>query len=199
MREFIVRARKAPVDADRFLAAVGSGAHVEYLAQMMVNALFIAKGHRRDTTLTLVLEDSADYSRALIMQGSSLGSLSGMNESALLGSCATALRAGRMLGKEASLVCDDGVIVKAISFEHLVKEKAVHQEVYMLDVNGVDIRDTCISDNAVFLLTDHIPMPKKTFSSLARQGVMKMSLGPVMLHASQCISVIHNELDRLGC
>ncbi|MCH8257592.1 MAG: tRNA (pseudouridine(54)-N(1))-methyltransferase TrmY [Proteobacteria bacterium] len=199
MREFIVRARKAPVDADKFLAAVGSGAHVEYLAQMIVNALFIAKGHRRDTTLTLVLEDSADYSRALIMQGSSLGSLYGMNESALLNTCATALRAGRRLGKETSLVCDDGIVVTAISFEHLVKEKALHQEVYMLDVKGVDIRDTFISDNAVFLLTDHIPMPKKTFNSLARQGVMKLSLGPVMLHASQCISVIHNELDRLGC
>ena len=127
MREFIVRARKAPVDADKFLAAVGSGAHVEYLAQMIVNALFIAKGHRRDTTLTLVLEDSADYSRALIMQGSSLGSLSGMNESALLNTCATALRAGRRLGKETSLVCDDGIVVTAISFEHLVKEKALHQ------------------------------------------------------------------------
>ena len=199
MREFIVRARKAPVDADKFLAAVGSGAHVEYLAQMIVNALFIAKGHRRDTTLTLVLEDSADYSRALIMQGSSLGSLSGMNESALLNTCATALRAGRTLGKETSLVCDDGIVVTAISFEHLVKEKALHQEVYMLDVKGVDIRDTSFSDNAVFLLTDHIPMPKKTFNSLARQGVMKLSVGPVMLHASQCISVIHNELDRLGC
>ena len=69
----------------------------------------------------------------------------------------------------------------------------------MLDAKGVDIRDPLISDNAVFLLTDHTPMPKKTFNSLARQGVMKLSLGPVMLHASQCISVIHNELDRLGC
>ena len=133
------------------------------------------------------------------MQGNSLGSLSGMNESALLNTCATALRAGKSLQKEASVICDDGIIVKAISFEHLVKEKALHQEVYMLDRKGSDIRETSISDNAVFLLTDHIPMPKKTFNSLTRQGVMKLSLGPTMLHASQCISVIHNELDRLGC
>jgi len=199
MREFIVRARKVPVDADRFLASVGSVAHVEYLAHIIINALFISKGHREDTSLTLVLEDSADFSRALTMQGNSLGSLSGMNEGALLNTCATALRAGKSLQKEASVICDDGIIVKAISFEHLVKEKALQQEVYILDRKGDDIRETGVFGSPVFLLTDHIPMPKKTFNSLTRQGVMKLSLGPTMLHASQCISVIHNELDRLGC
>ena len=199
MREFIVRARKAPVDADRFLASVGSGAHVEYLAHIIVNALFISKSHREDTSLTLVLEDSADFSRALTMQGNSLGSLSGMNEGALLNTCATALGVAKSLQKEASVICDDGIIVKAISFEHLVREKAASRVVYMLDRKGDDIRETGVSANPVFLLTDHIPMPKKTFNSLTRQGVMKLSLGPTMLHASQCISVIHNELDRLGC
>jgi tRNA (pseudouridine54-N1)-methyltransferase len=68
----------------------------------------------------------------------------------------------------------------------------------MLDRKGDDIRQTAMPADPVFLLTDHIPMPKKTFKSLARQGVEKLSLGPVMLHASQCISIIHNELDRQG-
>ena len=50
--------------------------------------------------------------------------------------------------------------------------------------------------DAVFLLTDHIPMPRKTFKSMQRQGVSRIALGPVMLQASQCISIIQNELDR---
>ena len=198
MREFIVRARKAPVDAGRFLASVGSGAHVEYFAQMIVNALFISKGHREDTTLTLVLEDSADYSRALTMQGSTLGDLSGMDEGSMLATCARALQAGSSLEKEASLVCENGIVVQAISFEHMVKEKALTRPVYLLDRKGLDIRGDGEFLDPVFLLTDHIPMPRKTFRSLARQGVQKLSLGPTMLHASQCMTVIHNELDRLA-
>lgn len=196
LREFIVRARKAPVDPDRFMRAVGTGAHVEYLAHMVVNALFISKGHRHNTLLTLVLEDSPDFSRAISMSGDSLGDLQGLNEEAILRACSLSLKAGVGLAKEASVNCENGMIVTAISFEHLVKYKAVQRQVYMLDRKGTDIRDTVIENDAVFLLTDHIPMPKKTFNSLARQGVEKLSLGPVMLHASQCISVIHNELDR---
>lgn len=197
MREFIIRARKAPVDAGRFLGSVGKGAHVEFLAQIMINALFISKGHREDTCLTLVLEDSPDFSRAITIAGNTFGSLPGLNEDALLHTCASALRAAENLGKEQSIVCDNGIIVRTISFERLVKEKTETCPVYMLDRKGTDIRQTAIPTDPVFLLTDHIPMPKKTFKSLARQGVQKLSLGPVMLHASQCISVIHNELDRL--
>ena len=35
MREFLIRARKAPVDPERFLCNVGEKSHVEYLAQVM--------------------------------------------------------------------------------------------------------------------------------------------------------------------
>lgn len=196
VREFIIRARKAPVDAEKFLRSVGKGAHVEYLAQMMINALFISRGHRENTVLTLVMEDSPDFSRAVTIAGDTLGSLQGMNEDALLQTCAAVLRAGKELGKEQSTVCDNGISVTAISFERLVREKAQNRSVYLLDRKGSDIRDTVVAQDSVFLLTDHIPMPKKTFNSLARQGVLKLSLGPVMLHASQCITLIHNELDR---
>jgi len=196
VREFIIRARKAPVDAGKFLDSVGRGAHVEYLAQIILNSLFISRGHREDTVLTLVLEDSPDFSRAITMAGNTLGSLQGMNEDALLQTCASALRAAKGLGKEQSVTCDNGIEVRTISFERLVKEKAAINSVYMLDRKGTDIRETTIVADPVFLLTDHIPMPRKTFKSLARLGVEKLSLGPVMLHASQCISVIHNELDR---
>ena len=196
MREFIIRARKAPVDAGKFLDSVGAGAHVEFLAQIMINALFISKGHRENTSLTLVLEDSPDFSRAITIAGNSFGSLPGMNEDALLQTCASALRAAENLGKEQSIACDNGIIVRTISFERLVKEKSETCPVYMLDRKGDDIREAVLPADPVFLLTDHIPMPKKTFKSLARQGVKKLSLGPVMLHASQCISIIHNELDR---
>lgn len=162
---------------------------------MIVNALMISKGHRTDTRLHLVLESSSDFSRTLIFDGSTLGNLQGAHEGALLSACADALRASQKLGKDKVVTADNGIQVRTVSFEQLVKER-LDGPVFMLDRKGVDIREQTLAEDVVFLLTDHVPMPKKAFNSLKRQGVMNLSLGPVVLHASQCISVIHNELDR---
>ena len=196
MPEFIVRARAASTDPAAFLASVGTGAHVEYLAHMMTNALMVSKGHREDTTLHLVLEDSEDFSRCISLQGDRFGDLGGTTEAALLNVIKIALQYGQGLAKEASVLTPAGVKVTAISFEHLVKGRVAEGPVYMLDPKGEDIREAQVPVNAVFLLTDHVPMPKKTFKSMQRQGVTKLSLGPLMLHASQCITLIQNELDR---
>ncbi len=199
MREFIIRARKAPVDPHRFMAGVGREPHVEYLAQMVVNGLFVSKGHRENTVLTLVLENSPDYSRSLNLDGRVLGSLDGLDEQTLLETLADALACGRGLGREASIVADNGIGVRTISFEHLVKEKAMEaRPLYLLDRKGTDIREVDLADDPVFVMTDHVPMPKKTFKSLARLGARGVSVGPIMLYTAQCLVLVHNELDRRG-
>ena len=194
MREFLIRARKAPVDPDRFLRNVGENSHVEYLAQVMQHALLVSQGHRADTRLTLVLENSADFSRAITIDGANLGSLAGWDEGALVDFIASVLGRGRSLGKgqEASYI--DGVTISATSFEYLIRN---HERVLaVLDPKGNDIRAEPALDDVVFVMTDHIPMPRNTLKYMRRLGARPVSLGPVMLHASQCISVIHNELDR---
>ena len=39
-------------------------------------------------------------------------------------------------------------------------------------------------------------MPKKILPSLERLGARKLSLGGTMLFASQCVVLIHHELDQ---
>ena len=39
-------------------------------------------------------------------------------------------------------------------------------------------------------------MPKKVLPSLERMGARMLSLGPTMLFASQCVVLIHHELDQ---
>ncbi len=206
MREFIVRARHAPVDADRFRQAIGSDAHVEYLSQVVVNALLISKGHRPDTRLTLVLEDSDDFSRAVCLDGGSLGSLPGWHESAIVDVLCEALVAGRRLHKEERITVADGISIAAISFEHLVRSmsgvktpeqgESAASRLFILDRKGEDIRASRLPDDPVFVMTDHIPMPRKTLAYLYRLGAHRLSLGPIMLQTSQCVTVLHNELDR---
>ena len=196
MAEYIIRARKAPTDASRFLGLPGSEAHVEYLAQIVVNSLFVSKGHRSDTRLTLVLEDAKDFSKAISLAGDTLGSLHQLTEAGILGQIAECLRLSSNLQKEESLILENGIKIQAISFEHIVKNRLESHAVYLLDKKAEDVRCVSLEDDAVFLLTDHIPMPRKTFKSLHRQGVKKISLGPLMLHASQCVVLIQNEYDR---
>tara|TARA_E500000331_G_scaffold356286_1_gene414112 strand:- start:4346 stop:4936 length:591 start_codon:yes stop_codon:yes gene_type:complete len=194
MREFLIRARKAPVDPDRFLRNVGENSHVEYLAQVMQHGLLVSKGHRADTRLTLVLENSADFSRAITIDGGNLGSLAGWDEAALVEFIAHALGRGKRLGKGQEVSFIDGVTISATSFEYLIRN---HERVLaVLDPKGDDIRTEPALDDVVFVMTDQIPMPRNTLKYMRRLGARPVSLGPVMLHASQCISVIHNELDR---
>jgi tRNA (pseudouridine54-N1)-methyltransferase len=39
-------------------------------------------------------------------------------------------------------------------------------------------------------------MPTKTLGSLERLGARKFTLGSKMLFASQCVVLVHHELDR---
>jgi tRNA (pseudouridine54-N1)-methyltransferase len=194
--EFIVRARAAPVVADRFLEAIGTGVGVEYLADIVRHAIFVSQGHREDTKVTLVLEKSQLFSRVVELDGSILGSLPDLHEKALLQVISDALRVAGNLEKNETVLDDRGIRITAMSFEQLVKSRAEEQVVYVLDTGGEDIRNEQIPEDAVFVMTDHTPMPKNTYKSMARQGVRKLSLGPLMLHAAQCVTIIHNELDR---
>ncbi len=199
MREFLIRARSAPVDPGRFRRSVGEGPHVEYLAQIIVSALLVSKGHRSDTRLSMVLEGSSDFSRTVTFDGAHLGSLPGWHESAMLEVLAGLLAGSRGLGKAERVEPISGVSVSAVSFEACVRDNGARDvPLYLLDRRGTDIRDVELPTNARFVLTDHIPMPKKTINYLRRLGAKPVSLGPTMLHAAQCVTLIHNELDRQG-
>ncbi len=197
MIEFLLRAHGAPTDPGRFLQSVGVDAHVEYLAQIVINALFISQTHRPDARLTIVCENSADYSRALTLSGDRIGSIGAVTEAGILELLADSLRQAQGLGKEMQVQTREGVLVQAISFERLVKARLAVGAVFLLDRKGQDIREANLPLNATFLMTDHVPMPRNLKKSLLRQGVIPVSLGPRMLHASQCVVLAQNEHDRL--
>ncbi|MEF1219429.1 tRNA (pseudouridine(54)-N(1))-methyltransferase TrmY, partial [Photobacterium damselae] len=71
-------------------------------------------------------------------------------------------------------------------------------QLFLLDKKGTNFREQELEGDLCFLLTDHIPMPKKTINSLKRLNTLPISLGPKMLFASQCIVLIQNELDIRG-
>src|SRR5207342_1446551 len=196
MRTFVLRARAAPTDSARLLAGVGQEAHTEILAHTLMNAIFVAQSHRPDVVVYLVLESTQDFSRTIRFDVNAMHELGGFDERALLGKVAKALDASRGLGKEETRPVESGVTVRTVSFERLVQELAEHHQLFVMDRKGAPIRDQAFDNNPCFLLTDHIPMPKNTFHTLDRLGTKEISLGSKMLFASQCVVLIHHELDQ---
>lgn len=195
-KAFVIRARAASTDAKIFVEGVGSDAHSEILAHVLMNAIFTAQSHRDDVTVYLVIESTPDFSRTLCFESSHLTNIGGFHESALIALIAKALQHSVGMNKEEWRSVADGLSVETISFERLVQRLAEDYTLYLLDKKGTDIREEPFEGNACFVLTDHIPMPKKSWNSLKRLGTQKVSLGPQMLFASQCIVLIHNEFDR---
>ena len=196
MRTFVLRARAAPTDSRKLLDSIGTEAHVEILAHALMNAVFVAQSHRADVTMYLVLESTADFSRTIRFDANAMHDIGGFDERALLGKVAKALDASRGMGKDETRPVEPGVTVRTSSFERLVQELATDHQLFVMDKKGTPMREQAFEGNPCFLLTDHIPMPKKTFHSLERLGARKISLGSKMLFASQCVVLIHYELDQ---
>jgi tRNA (pseudouridine54-N1)-methyltransferase len=196
MRTFVLRARAAPTDSQTLLASVGKDAHTEILAHTLMNAIFVAQSHRADVIVYLVLESTKDYSRTIRFEPDAMNDIGGFDERSLLAKVAKALDASRGMGKEEARPVESGVTVRTISFERLVQELADDHQLFVMDPKGTSIREQAFEGNPCFLLTDHIPMPKKIFPSLERMGAKKIALGSKMLFASQCVVLIHHELDQ---
>ena len=196
MRTFVLRARAAPTDSQSLLASVGKEAHTEILAHTLMNAVFVAQSHRPDVVVYLVLESTTDFSRTIRFEVNAMHEIGGFDERALLGKVAKALDASRGLGKEETRAVESGVTVQTLSFERLVQTLAEDHQLFLMDPKGTPMREQAFEGNPCFLLTDHIPMPKKIIPSLERLGAKKITLGKTMLFASQCVVLIHHELDQ---
>ncbi|MCU8490861.1 tRNA (pseudouridine(54)-N(1))-methyltransferase TrmY [Vibrio vulnificus] len=195
MRTFVLRARAAPTNSRALLEGVGNEAHTEILAHTLMNTMFVAQSHRQDVVVHLVLESTKDFSRTITIHSNEVSNVGGFHEANLLNIVVRALDASTGMGKEELRYVEPGVTVRTISFERLVQQLAEDHQLYMLEKKGEFVRDIKFATNPCFLLTDHIPMPKKTFNSLKRLGTQNISLGPKMLFASQCVTLIQNELD----
>ena len=196
MRTFVLRARAAPTDSQKLLASVGSEAHSEILAHTLMNAIFVAQSHREGVTVHLVLESSPDFSRAIRCDANAMQDVGGFHEQALLAKVAKALDTARGMGKDETRPVEAGITVRTVSFERLVAELAQDHRLFVMDRKGTPMREQAFEGSPCFLLTDHIPMPKNTLHGLERLGAKKISLGAKMLFASQCVVLIHHELDQ---
>ncbi len=196
MRVFVLRARKGPTSPAAVVKAMGYPDHFEVIAHSVVSALMISKHTRDDVVFHVVLEGSPVPPVTVTFNSASMGSLGGFDEATIAGVFRRILRPAADLAKEERLEVEPGIQLHKISFEALIKGLSREMPVCILDKKGEDIRSAKFGDDCAFIFSDHIPMQKKTLSLLKRLGVRGLSLGPKVLFAAHCITLVHNELDR---
>jgi tRNA (pseudouridine54-N1)-methyltransferase len=88
-----------------------------------------------------------------------------------------------------------GIKVDKTSFENLLKTKAQTHQVYVLEEGGKNLSEMVLPGNCLFILGDHVGLPKKAEDFALRFGE-KISLGKIPYLATSCITIINYTLDR---
>jgi len=205
VRTFIIKARKGTTRWELVRSQIGSRAHFEVIAHAVINAFFISNGFRDDVEVYIVLDSSEDFPRTIKLSSSAGLSLAGFHEAAVLDVIETALKDSQGLQKNTTMDVAPGVQISGFGLEKLVgsllgDDSLENRPVYLLEPKGEDIRTMLLEDqpiNPVFILSDHLALPKKSVKGFKRHGLKTISLGKKMLFAAQCVVLLNYELDRL--
>lgn len=196
MRTFIIRARKGSTRWEKIRASIGGKEHFEVVAHSVINAFFVSNGFREDVEVYIILDSSEDFPRTIRLSAAEGISIGGFHESAVLDIVEKALKESKGLKKDETRTIAPGLSVSGFGFEKLVAGLLTTRAVYLMEPKGEDILTISLEPNPVFILSDHLAMPKKSILGLKRQGLKTISLGKKMLFASQCVVLLNAAVDR---
>jgi tRNA (pseudouridine54-N1)-methyltransferase len=188
MRQFILYARKAVTGPDFSLDDLpGSGGRMDLVARCIANALWISHALRRDSCIHVVASGSPHPPVVISFYGDRLSGVS-PDERNIAAWIKIALASKRR---------NPGIRVRKISFQQLIEELAAEEGslFYILHEKGRAISDMELEPDAVFILGDHLGLPRNEEKFVERFEHEKLSLGTTSYLASQCITVLHYELD----
>ncbi len=156
---------------------------LDIVYECVVASFFLSHGLRRDVTFHAVLNGQPTPPLHLRIDGGSLYDVRTDVDTWQ-----------QILRKVISGKSHPGISVDKTGFEALLKKQAENRCVYVLEEGGKNIAETELADNAVFVLGDHVGLPKKAETFALRFGE-KVSLGKQPYLAASCITIINYLLD----
>jgi tRNA (pseudouridine54-N1)-methyltransferase len=181
MREFVLYSRLGHTNGD-FINLHDAG-RLDIVYECVVASLFLSHGLRRDTLFHAVLHGPPNPPFLITVDGSCLFDVRTDQQTWI-----------RILKKVLSNGSHPGVVTSRTSFEQLVKTKAQTNPIYVLEERGTNIKDLTIQPNPVFILGDHVGLPKNAERYVLRYGT-KISLGKTPYLAATCITILNYTLD----
>jgi tRNA (pseudouridine54-N1)-methyltransferase len=157
---------------------------MDIVHECIVASLFLSHGLRRDVTFHAALNGPPKPPLHLQINGAELFDVRTDIDTWQV-----------ILKKTLSGKTHPGVTMNKTSFEALLKAKAETSHVYVLEEDGKNIAEIMIEANPLFVLGDHVGLPKKAETFALRYGE-KISLGKQPYLAASCITVLNYLLDR---
>jgi len=184
MIEFVLYSRLGRTDS-RFRNLHDAG-RLDIVYECVVASLFLSHAIRKNVVFHAMLSGPPSPPLHLMMEGATLYDVR------------TDERTWeRILRKVLGGQTHPGISVEKTSFEALLKTKAEapHTALYVLEEKGRDVFEMELSENAVFVLGDHIGLPK-TVEDFALRYAEKISLGKRPYLATSCITILNFLMDR---
>jgi tRNA (pseudouridine54-N1)-methyltransferase len=186
-REFILFSRLGKTDASfRNLHDAG---RLDIVHECIVASLFLSHGLRKNVVFHAVLNGPPNPPLHIKINGASLHDVRTDIDTWQ-----------RILKKVISGKTHPGIITSKTSFEALLRAKAENSRIFVLEEGGKDVAETELPENCVFVLGDHVGLPRKAEVFALRYGE-KVSLGKHPYLATSCITILNYILDRevKGC
>jgi len=184
MREFILYSRKGRTSPEfRSLREAG---RLDIVYECVEASLFLSHGIRKDVIFHAILSGPPSPPLHLEIDGATIKDVRTDQETW-----------ESILRKVLSGKLHPGISISKESFESLLKRKADKTSIFVLEEGGRDILETRMNRNLVFVLGDHIGLPKRVEAFALRYGE-KVSLGKRPYLAASCLTILNYLLDREG-
>jgi tRNA (pseudouridine54-N1)-methyltransferase len=181
-REFILFSRIGQTDPN--FHSLHDAGRLDIVHECIVSSLFLSHGLRRDVTFHAILNGPLNPPLHIQIDGSTLYDVRTDMDTWQV-----------ILKKTLQGKPHPGITKDKTSFEALVKNKAPTQKIYVLEEDGKDINQFALAENSLFILGDHVGLPKKAELFAQRFGE-KISLGKRPYLAASCITIINYTLDQ---
>lgn len=197
MREFIYYSRTAPTTGGYVKQDLMKSGRLDIAIHSVIASFFLSHKMRDDVKLHLVFAGRPDPTKHLELKPMIEGKtgfdkiyLSKKNVEGVL---------KRMLYKYKEGKRNEvfpGYWIEKKNFLKVVKDLSEKdRNLYILDGKGDDIRTMEIRENPIFILGDHLGLPRKEFKRLKKMCT-PVSVGKKTYFASQIIAIVNNEIDR---
>jgi len=190
MRTFVLYSRARSDGNFKPADLSGSGRRMDLVCRCVTAAIWLSHKLRQDVEFIASLNGPAKPPAAVRFFGGNLRRLSPDERS--VGAWLKKALSAKRSSEWASLWNGIGYCSK--SFQALIDELA-DRPIYVLHEKGQPIEQIEFEQDPVFVLGDHLGIPKKEESYALRRG-QKISLGRMSYLASQCIAVINWWLDQ---
>jgi tRNA (pseudouridine54-N1)-methyltransferase len=182
LREFILYSRLGRTDSN-WLNLHDAG-RLDIAYECTIASLFLSHAIRKNTTFHTILNGPPNPPLHIRIQGETLHDVRTDQQTW------TQILKKTLSGKQ-----HPGITVTKTSFEAVIKAKAQQAQIYVLEEHGKDIADITLGNKSIFILGDHVGLPKKA-ENFALRYDEKISLGKQPYLAATCITILNYLLDR---